>query len=435
MRSTLNRPSTTFRRLLAPLLCFLATSGVAAQGADDATLQRVMVEILPRVEALSGLEARRPLNVAARSRADFIQYLEVLVREDAEERDLASLSTVYSMLGLLPEAVDLSELSISLLAERIGGYFDPRRDSLFVMMDIPESRLRSILAHEMVHALQHQYTPLDVLVAAERGGDRQTAARAAIEGHAALVEAMFGLEEATGRPVAFTELPDLTRAPLEFFLGDDPLPIHAAAPPILRDGMVFPYVRGAGFVQSLWRRDRNAVPFLAFLPQSTEQIIDPEARFFDSLDPPTEIVFLDAPAQGELTAAAGRRAAADADPAWTVEYENTLGQFELSILLRDRHRLHGSERYALGWAGDRYRLLFDGERHLVLWYLVWDDARAAFNFANAYRQILGQRLGRGGWVEELTVDGRSVVRIVEAPEGVDPETVPRPEFRLSSERN
>lgn len=91
-------------------------------------------------------------------------------------------------------------------------------------------------------------------------------------------------------------------------------------------------------------------------------------------------------------------------------------------------------RSARGWDGDRYLLLSDGERHAVVWYLVWDDVPAAYDFATAYRQILQARLGRSAEVEELTVEGRPVVRVVEAEEGVDLATLPHPRIRLAPER-
>ncbi|CAN5283810.1 hypothetical protein BH20GEM2_BH20GEM2_19540 [soil metagenome] len=245
------------------------------------------------------------------------------------------------------------------------------------------------------------------------------AASAAIEGQATLVMLRFAAEEATGKRPTLAELPDLSSIPLELFVPDEQLPVIAAAPRVLREALLFPYLRGTGFVRALQSRDPSALPFGRSLPLSTEQVLDPAGHFIDARDDPTEIVF------DGIGADAGR---------WKPVYQNTLGEFELSVLLKERHFQMGAEKFASGWDGDRYLLLFDGTRNALVWYLVWDDAGSAYDFANAYRQILHTRLGSGASVEELTVEGRPVVRIVETEDGVDLDSVPLPEIRLTAER-
>jgi hypothetical protein len=239
---------------------------------------------------------------------------------------------------------------------------------------------------------------------------------AAIEGHATLVMLLFALEDAAGVPVPFDELPDLTRIPLEAVMPGKPSPELASAPRIMRETGAFPYVRGLGFVHALRGRDPEAVPFEALLPASTEQVMDPHGRFVDRADAPTQIRF-DSPGDSV------------ADSEWRPVYENTLGQFELSILLMERHRLQ-SESLANGWDGDRYQLLYDGERNALVWYIVWDDARASSRFVAAYTQVLRTRMGRTGHVEQLTIEGRPVVRVIEAEEGVDISRLPLPTVQL-----
>ena len=47
--------------------------------------------------------------------------------------------------------------------------------------------LHLVLAHELVHALQHQYLPLDSILHDSTDADRQAAAQAVLEGQATLV--------------------------------------------------------------------------------------------------------------------------------------------------------------------------------------------------------------------------------------------------------
>jgi hypothetical protein len=300
-----------------------------------------------------------------------------------------------------------------LLAEQIAGYYDFRTDTLYILEDVPVEQLRAIVAHEMTHALQDQHFRLDSLVAREVGNDAMMATRAAFEGHATLVMLFIQLEEMLGKPVPFDELPDLTRLPLEAMMPGTPSPAFARAPRLLRESGAFPYGRGVGFAHALRTRDSLAVPFADRLPASTEQVVDPYGHFLDDRDEPTRIEIEDTVATP-----------------WRVEYTNSLGQFELSVLLMERHRLQ-SENVANGWDGDRYRVLSDGDRHALEWFIVWDDARAASLFVTTYVQILRTRMGRSATVEALEVDGRAVVRVIEADDGVDLATLPRAAIRLS----
>jgi hypothetical protein len=432
-RSSLARCFGTVTTVMVGIL--LGATRVEAQKTTDESLRRAAAEVLPRVEALSGLEAKRPINIAARTRKQLENYLS----SEASEIDptmAAAVGAAYAKLGLLPVASGVLDGTSALLGEQLAGYYDAERDTLYVLTDLNRDEAIGVLAHEMVHALQNQYVPLDSLVGSWLGNDRRLAARAAIEGHATVVKWLFSAEQVTGEPAALSDLPDMTLVPLELLFPDDPGPILETAPALVRDGLVFPYSRGAGFVQALWRSNRAFLPFAENLPQSTEQILDPGAKFLTSREAPVEVIFSEEQLPPITPELAGSGAAPKVDPAswWTV-YENTLGQFELSILLKERHYQYGAEKYALGWAGDRYLLLRDHEHDVLVWYLAWDDRRSATAFATAFRQIFGPKLNRTGAVEELTIEGRPVVRIIDAEEGVDLSRVPRPEVRLAAARN
>ena len=101
-------------------------------------------------------------------------------------------------------------------------------------------------------------------------------------------------------------------------------------------------------------------------------------------------------------------------------YEDNLGEFETRLLFQ---QLLGDEteaaRLAEGWDGDRYRVL-GKNRDVLEWYSVWDDAAAASKFATglegawAKRRSIGQKSRRSD-IKQLTVEGRPVVRLIDAP--------------------
>lgn len=392
--------------------------------AAEARLRESVDALLPRVEALSGLEARAPVKLALRDRAELREYVAARIEEEFPPGELEGVEGAYRALGLLPDTLDLRALLLDLLTEQVLGYYDPPTKTLYLVAGVPRSALEPVLAHELVHALQDQHADLDALVARERGNDRQTAAQAALEGHATLVMMALLAERQTGRLIDPTMLPDLgeqLRPALE--AENDQFPVFRSAPRILRETMLFPYVEGASFVQALWRAagaGRTPAPLDTLLPQSTEQVLHADERFIRTRDEPTEIVL----GEGSVGDAGG----------WRTLYENTLGELELSILLSE-HLGAGAEQAARGWDGDRYRLLEGpGGGRALVWYTVWDDADAAGRFADAYRRILERRAERRhGRVERLEVAGRPVVRVVDAERGVPLEAVPVPPVEALSE--
>jgi hypothetical protein len=111
---------------------------------------------------------------------------------------------------------------------------------------------------------------------------------------------------------------------------------------------------------------------------------------------------------------------------WRVEYADDLGQLELQVYFRE-HLGNSTlaDRAASGWDGDAYALLGrDGEQALV-WYTAWDSLLDADEFVDAYRAAFAARFGgeatagdlvasqRRARVDQLTVSGKPVVRVVE----------------------
>lgn len=360
-------------------------------GLDEAGLAAMIDSLLPPISEASGLDVLRPVQFAIQSRAEAASFIEEQLDAELGAEELAGMQRSYVLLGLLPDTLDLRTLLLELYTEQVVGYYDPATDRLYVVEGFPAATASPVVAHELVHALQDQHTALDSLVDPERGNDRQMAAQAAAEGQATLVMIALQAAETTGLSIDIGALPDLgpmMRPALES--ENAQFPVFQSAPRVIRETLLFPYVGGAGFVQALFRHDPGPgtpVPFGDLLPQSTEQVLEPERAFLAERDDPTEI---------EL---------GDAGGAWSVVYSNTLGQFETTILLRE---LPGgsSDASASGWDGDRYALLAGpgGERALV-WYSVWDDDASADRVARALVAA-----GDGWRVERFVRDGRPMVR-------------------------
>ncbi len=402
-------------------------AGCEAQAGDGGRteVQALIDELLPQIQRLSGLAVREPIRFERPSTDEIRAFVERQLQDELPPDELDATRSVYAALGLVPDTLDLRRLLLDLYTEQVVGYYDPETETLYVVDGVLVDSIVPVLS-ELVHALQDQHTDLDSLVARERGNDRQSAAQAAMEGHATVFMIALMAMQMTGEPLDIGNLPDLAAqwGPV-LEAGYEQYPVFRSAPRILRETLLFPYLRGASFVQALARAGTAGkggdayvappVPWDTLLPLSTEQVLHPQVKFLAERDVPTEIVL------GEVQ-----------EP-WRIRYENTFGELELSIFLA-QHLGDENRALARGWDGDRYALLQDSDgRQALAWYSVWDDATAADRFADGYRRTLERRTGRRALVERIELDGRPAVRIVDVPAGMAPDTRLAPPVRRVDE--
>lgn len=419
------RRSTLLGSIALAALALASAAGCQGQeGGGRAEVQQLIDELLPRIEEVSGLHASKPIRFQRPSRAEIRGFVERQLDDEMPPEDLDATRRVYADLGLVPDTLDLRGLLLDLYTEQVVGYYDPKTETLYVVNDVPVDSILPVLSHELVHALQDQYVDLDALVVRERGNDRQTAAQAAMEGQATVLMIALMAAQVTGEPTDVGDLPDIAGqwGPI-MEAGYEQYPVFRSAPRILRETLLFPYIRGAAFIQALDRavpEDGDGYrpppfPWDTLLPLSTEQVLHPGTAFLAHRDAPTEVTL------GEPAAP------------WRIRYSDTLGELEVGIFLTE-HLGQSGASLARGWDGDRYALLEDGAGHTALaWYSVWDDDAAADRFARGYRRTLEHRPGRRASVERSTVQARPVVRIIDVPAGQDPAAVGVPPLTALTE--
>jgi hypothetical protein len=290
-----------------------------------------------------------------------------------------------------------------LLEEQVVGYYDPGRDTLYVVKgrdpsitsdDNTHHQKQPHHHHNNDHHTNHHHNPDD---------DRLAAAQAVIEGQATFdqIVAMSGsLISGVANWSAVRE---------EIRKARSATPRMAAAPTIVQEALIFPYLSGAEFVRRLRERSPGT-SVLARFPSSTEQVMHDAA--YSKPDEPVRIRFSGVPGIG---------------------YENTVGEFETRVLLYEQLReVAGAQRAALGWGGDRVALV-GGD--LVAWASVWDTQVDAGEFFDAISRTIGIRYstaaegaqgattrvvrapGRRATISIGDVGGRPTVLVVDAPEG------------------
>jgi hypothetical protein len=379
--------------LVACALTLGACRGEARQthANSEQDLARLVDSLRGPVERATGLRFISPPRSAMRSREQVRAYLIGKLDEELPPKRLHGLETTYRLFGLLPDTLQLRPLLIDLYTEQVAGFYDPDSATLFGVEGADRTQLSLVLAHELIHALQGQYLPLDSILDARENNDRLSAAQAILEGQATLasLDVLAPGHDVAQNPQFWEMYREQVRRQ------QSSMPVFRRAPLVLRETLIFPYLQGAEFMHWWEREGRDSMPYGPRMPVSTEQVLHPER--YARGDVPVPIGFPQEPG---------------------VVYEDVLGEVEIRVILAT---LAGSDEVQtvlpIGWGGDRYRLYQPAEGPALVWYVMWDDARSAERFL---RSAVGLRTtARRGYraaLDSLRVGGRVATRYVLAPE-------------------
>lgn len=367
--------------------------------ADTVDATALLVDSLtPAVEKAVGLKFRTRPRSAVRSREQVRAYVLHQLEQVLPTDKAHGLQASYRLLGLLPDSLDLRTLMLDLYTEQIVGYYEPDSTTLFVVANADRTVLRAVVSHELVHALQHQYLPLDSIMRQTGDNDRLAAAQSILEGQATLggLQVMVPDQNLWAMP----EFWDTYRE--QFRTLQRNMPVFSKAPRILRESIIFPYLAGADFLR-WWAgsEHRDTLPFGARMPVSTEQILHPER--YGRGDAPITLRF------------------AAAEP--RVLYEDVMGEFDMRVLAADLASSSANTEIltplALGWGGDRFRVYETPAGPAMVWYIAWDDstARARFHAGTGQRLESRRRLGYRLELTAPRIGHHPGTRIVIAPEG------------------
>jgi hypothetical protein len=336
-------------------------------------------EVSPIVEDIRGAKFAHPVPVEIvddqAARAHFKRRLE----EHWPEQDRRAEETVDAQLGLIPPKTDLQEEVFDVLEEQAGGYYDPDRDTFFVLGDMPRAAAPIIVAHELTHALDDQRYGIDRLLAeAQDDDDRSGALEAVVEGSCTVVMTVF-----IHRQIVAGKLdPKSLLAFQESEVGKAER--LKASPLFVQRSLIAPYILGMAFLLrgELIRIQTGGITPSdldhAFTdpPRSTEQILHPE-KYWD-------------PAKRDLPrGVALPDLAADLGPGWARKGEGNLGELTLGLLTGvdpgdatspDRALERWTNAASSGWGGDRWNLYRNGEKAVTVLATSWDTEKDAREF-------------------------------------------------------
>jgi len=332
-------------------------------------------EVLQEMSAITGWELKTPLKKSIRSREEIHAYVlrEMDDEKDAKERYASKRSA--EAFGLIPKGFDLDGFMVDLLTEQIAGLYDPKAHEFYIADWIDPEDQRTVMSHELTHALEDQHFQIEAWVKAARPNDDAEMARESVlEGSAMAAMLEYMLKE---KGLKLRDVPDIDPA---IFVGDlAETPILKKAPPFIKDSLMFPYFSGLTFSLAVLKTDgwKGFASVFARPPASTQQILRPDLyRSGKSLAP----IKLDLP---------------DGLPGsgWTLLEENCMGEFGWKEVLKQFLDADRAGKLAAAWDGDVYATYEskDAKRLLLFARVRLDSNESAARFFGQYSEALEKK--------------------------------------------
>ena len=342
-----SRPSTTS-----------AASTTAPSPAAEAGIEAVVRTLQGFVERERGLAFKWPVDVTLLAGDAFEARL--VEGGDEELEEVRDAEAVLRAMGMLDRDVDLVETVRAFSAGAVLGFYDTETKELVVRGAEPTPLVRTVLVHELLHALEDQHFDLE---RDELGDEAFLGFQALVEGSAIRIEDRYrgSLSRRERLSLGVEELRHVARVP-----GDVPRVVEAL--------FGFPYAYGPDLVDAVVRAGGQARLDAAFAdpPASTEQVLDP-ADYLRGDEPRTVPV-----------------PAADG-PAFD---DGEIGELFLVLMLDAELRSGDAQEAADGWGGDRYVAWPDGDRTCVRMDFLMDTEADADELAGALARWAGERSGR-----------------------------------------
>lgn len=347
-------------------------------------------EVLQEMSAITGWELKTPLKKSIRSREEIHAYVlrEMDDEKDAKERYASKRSA--EAFGLIPKGFDLDGFMVDLLTEQIAGLYDPKAHEFYIADWIDPEDQRTVMSHELTHALEDQHFQIEAWVKAARPNDDAEMARESVlEGSAMAAMLEYMLKEKglklRGLPdfdpsISALKLRDLPDIDPSIFVGDlSEAPMLKKAPPFIKDSLMFPYFSGLTFSLAVLKTNgwKGFASVFARPPASTQQILRPDLYRSGKSLAPIKLNLPDGlPGSG-----------------WTLLEENCMGEFGWKEVLEQFLDADRAGKLAAAWDGDVYATYEskDAKRLLLFARVRLDSNESAARFFGQYSEALEKK--------------------------------------------
>ena len=396
--------------LAAPYL----SAAPAAKPAEEKTiacepaspeLVQVADDVAKEVEAIRGWKYKQPVKKAVCTPEQIRAYMTKEIDKHYPDAKVAQVQAGLRLVGLIPEGCDLRKNILDLLQSQVEGFYDTDTKTFYMVKRSAatyKSLLqRTLIAHELTHALDDQYLDLSKLIEeGERLEDRDMARSAVAEGSATSTMTHYLLRaQGTGQE-AMTEL--------QQYMQEESArnKVFTDMPPYFQT-MMASYVCGLGFLTKgnvlamalPGGKDVGEEMIAAAKdpPNSTHEILHPEV-YWDPAKREKPVLVADKEVE-----------AAVALPGFQVIGHDVFGELNAAVLTTPRDRkpdlmkmglaAYWTNPVASAWAGDRFFLLAPGKdikNAKAVWVTVWNSPDARDSFVKTYDACVPPA-GRAAW--------------------------------------
>jgi hypothetical protein len=333
-------------------------------------------EVLAQMSKILDLPVREPLKKTLRSKQEVRDYL---IREDKADKNDAERyadDKTLEAFGLIPKGFPLDSFMLDVLTDQVAGLYDPKAKEFYIADWIPADEQRTVMSHELTHALEDQSFHIDSWIKGARPNDDAELARDAVSEGSAMA-AMVDYEM-LDQKVSVRDVPDVTLIIRAGALSEmDKDPNLAKAPLYIRDELLFPYLAGTGFTQEFLKAHTGWQDLhLIFQnpPVSTQQILHPDL-YLHGVKP-------------EAVTLPEWKGLVPTD--WKLLEENTMGEFGVEEILKQFLDENRAELLAPAWKGDRYAVFEDPKTKAtpLVFRLALDNPDDAAHFFGQYSEAL-----------------------------------------------
>ena len=323
----------------------------------------ILNQIEAEVSGIRGLSPKAETTTQFVTKQELKDYLDKDFAENNPAEELRIEKAELVMLDLLPADYDLPSHLLELSEEQVIGFYDDKTNEMVVLGNLSQidDAEKVTFAHEYDHALENQSFNLQSLPLHDKdNSDLALAAQSVVEGDATLAMMLY----------AYRYLGPNWRSELAQSAEGNNTAFDAA-PPVIRETLLFPYVQGTEFLMSIYLHGGwQAINHLyTDLPKSTEQILHPEKYLAN--EQPQEMTRPDL--KGPL------------GDGWSELDSSVLGELDTRIYLEAFVDSATATKASEGWGGDRYVFYEDAnKRDLLVLRSTWDTPQDAQEFFDAY---------------------------------------------------
>jgi hypothetical protein len=333
-------------------------------------------QVLLEMSKILSLPIKQPLKKSLRSKQEVRDYL---VREDKEDKTDAERyadEKTLEAFGLIPKNFPLDSFMLDVLTDQVAGLYDPKGKEFYIADWIPVDEQRTVMSHELTHALEDQSFSIDSWIKAGRPNDDAELARDSVsEGSAMAAMVDYQMLD---QHIGVRELPDVTLLIRAGAISEmDKDPNLAKAPIYIRDELLFPYLAGTGFTQEFLKAHTGWKDIHLIFenpPVSTQQILHPDLYLSGTKPEPVVL-----PAWKGL-----------APDDWKLLEENTMGEFGVGEILKQFKKDNRDDSLSAAWKGDRYAVFEDAKSKAtpVVFRIALDTPEDAARFFGQYSEAL-----------------------------------------------